>query len=133
MPVGLECLLPPLSSGGAPYPRHSSVSTSRSSNRTGGFPASGSRTRSHAFAHRRLRVRSGRSISPRWSWETLAPSARFKADTINVGPGQRYDVIWTELKPGKWLIHCHISHHTTNNNVEMKGGGGLMMIIDVAG
>jgi len=64
--------------------------------------------------------------------ETLAPSARFKADTINVGPGQRYDVIWTALKPGKWLIHCHIGHHTTNNNVEMNGGGGLMTVIDVA-
>ncbi len=64
--------------------------------------------------------------------ETLAPSARFKADVINVGPGQRYDVIWTALKPGKWLIHCHIGHHTTNNNVEMNGGGGLMTVIDVA-
>ncbi|CAN5209801.1 DUF4396 domain-containing protein [soil metagenome] len=63
--------------------------------------------------------------------ETLQPSARFKADTINIGPGQRYDVIWTALKPGKWLIHCHIGHHTTNNNVETQGGGGLMMVIDV--
>ncbi len=25
---------------------------------------------------------------------TLAPAARFGADVINVGPGQRYDVIW---------------------------------------
>jgi len=65
--------------------------------------------------------------------EALAPSARFKADTINVGPGQRYDVIWTALKPGKWMIHCHISHHTTNNNTEENGGGGLMMHIEVAG
>jgi FtsP/CotA-like multicopper oxidase with cupredoxin domain len=65
--------------------------------------------------------------------ETLAPSARLKADTINVGPGQRYDVIWTALKPGKWMIHCHISHHTTNNNTEQNGGGGLMMHIEVAG
>lgn len=65
--------------------------------------------------------------------ETLAPSARFKADTINVGPGQRYDVIWTALKPGKWMIHCHISHHTTNNNTEQHGGGGMMMHIEVAG
>ena len=56
---------------------------------------------------------------------------RFKADTINIAPGQRYDVIWTALKPGKWLIHCHIGHHTTNNNVESKGGGGLMVVIDV--
>jgi len=65
--------------------------------------------------------------------ETLAPSARFSADTINVGPGQRYDAIWTALKPGKWMIHCHISHHTTNNNTEQRGGGGLMMHIEVAG
>ena len=65
--------------------------------------------------------------------ETIAASARFKADTLNIGPGQRYDVIWTALKPGKWMIHCHISHHTTNNNTEEHGGGGLMMHIEVAG
>ena len=65
--------------------------------------------------------------------ETLAPAARFKADTINVGPGQRYDVIWTAHKAGKWMIHCHIAHHTTNNNTEQHGGGGLMMHIEVAG
>ena len=62
----------------------------------------------------------------------LAEPARFQADTVNVGPGQRYDVVWKALKPGKWLIHCHIPHHTTNNNVEHKGGGGLTMILDVA-
>ncbi|MCU1232181.1 MAG: multicopper oxidase type 3 [Candidatus Solibacter sp.] len=62
---------------------------------------------------------------------TLPPAARFSADTINIGPGQRYDVIWKALNPGKWLIHCHIGHHTTNNNVETNGGGGLMMIVDV--
>jgi hypothetical protein len=65
--------------------------------------------------------------------ETLPPSDRFKADTINVGPGQRYDVVWTALKPGKWMIHCHIGHHTTNNNTEQDGGGGLMMHIEVEG
>ncbi len=65
--------------------------------------------------------------------ETLAPSARFEADTVNVGPGQRYDVIWKARSPGKWMIHCHIAHHTTNNNTEQRGGGGLMMHIEVAG
>jgi hypothetical protein len=64
--------------------------------------------------------------------QTLQPSARYQADTINVAPGQRYDVIWKARVPGKWLIHCHIGHHTTNNNVEIGGGGGLMMLIDVA-
>ncbi len=63
--------------------------------------------------------------------ETLNPSARYLADTVNVGPGQRFDVIWTARRPGKWLLHCHIPHHTENNNVETEGGGGLMMIIDV--
>ena len=64
--------------------------------------------------------------------ETIPESARFLADTVNVGPGQRYDVIWTARRPGKWLVHCHIPHHTANNNVEEKGGGGLTMVIEVA-
>ncbi len=63
---------------------------------------------------------------------TLPPTARYLADTVNVGPGQRWDVIWKARRIGKWLVHCHIPHHTTNNNVEEKGGGGLTMIIDVA-
>jgi FtsP/CotA-like multicopper oxidase with cupredoxin domain len=62
----------------------------------------------------------------------LPEEERFTADTINVAPGQRYDVIWEALRPGKWLIHCHINHHTTNNNVETDGAGGRTMIIDVA-
>ena len=63
--------------------------------------------------------------------QTIQPSARYLADTLNVGPGQRYDVIWTAREPGKWLIHCHIPHHTTNNNVEEQGAGGLTMVINV--
>lgn len=58
-------------------------------------------------------------------------SARIQKDTVNVGPGERYDVIWTAREPGKWLLHCHIPHHTTNNNVEEDGAGGLTMLINV--
>jgi manganese oxidase len=65
--------------------------------------------------------------------ETLNPAQRILADTVNIAPGQRTDVIWTARKPGKWLIHCHIPHHTTNDQTETKGGGGLMLVIDVAG
>jgi FtsP/CotA-like multicopper oxidase with cupredoxin domain len=61
----------------------------------------------------------------------LAPSARFEADVINVGPGQRYDVIWPAREPGKWILHCHIPHHTLNNNVEEQGAGGLTLLVDV--
>ncbi len=63
--------------------------------------------------------------------ETLQESARYMADTVNVAPGQRYDVLWQAQRPGKWLVHCHIPHHTTNNNVETKGGGGLMLVVEV--
>jgi len=63
--------------------------------------------------------------------QTIQLSARYLADTLNAGPGQRYDVNWTAREPGKWLIHCHIPHHTTNNNVEEQGAGGLTMVINV--
>ncbi len=63
---------------------------------------------------------------------TLAPAARFDADVINVGPGQRYDVIWPARLPGKWIFHCHIAHHTLNNNTEEQSGGGLTLLVDVA-
>jgi len=62
----------------------------------------------------------------------LNPVARFQADVINVGPGQRWDVIWPAREPGKWIFHCHIPHHTLNNNVEERGAGGLTLLIDVA-
>lgn len=58
-------------------------------------------------------------------------TAQINKDTVNVGPGERYDVIWEAREPGKWLIHCHIPHHTTNNNMEEEGGGGLTMLINV--
>jgi len=58
-------------------------------------------------------------------------TAQIEKDTVNVGPGERYDVIWTAREPGKWLIHCHIPHHTTNDNVEEEGAGGLTMLLNV--
>ena len=57
--------------------------------------------------------------------------ARLTKDTVLVGPGERYDVVWTAREPGKWLLHCHINHHITNNGAEVDGGGGLTMIVDV--
>ena len=62
----------------------------------------------------------------------LAPAARFEADVINVGPGQRYDVVWRAREAGKWIMHCHIPHHTLNNNVETNGAGGLTLLVEVA-
>ena len=54
----------------SPYP--GSVFASRSSNRTCGFPASGSRREHHAFAHGKLRVRSSSLTSPSVSYRYSA-------------------------------------------------------------
>jgi FtsP/CotA-like multicopper oxidase with cupredoxin domain len=62
----------------------------------------------------------------------LPLAGRYQADVINVGPGQRYDVIWPAREPGKWILHCHIPHHTLNNNVEEKGAGGLTVLVEVS-
>jgi FtsP/CotA-like multicopper oxidase with cupredoxin domain len=62
----------------------------------------------------------------------IPEGARVTKDTVNVGPGERYDVIWEAREPGKWLLHCHINHHTTNDNREEQGAGGLTLIIDVS-
>lgn len=37
----------------------------------------------------------------------------------------------TARQPGKWLLHCHIPHHTTNDNVEQDGAGGPTLSIKV--
>lgn len=62
----------------------------------------------------------------------LPDAMRFEKDTVNVAPGERYDVLWTAREPGKWLIHCHIPHHITNNNVEEDGAGGLTILSNVS-
>lgn len=62
----------------------------------------------------------------------VKPSARQIKDTVLVGPGERYDVIWTAKQPGKWPIHCHINHHMMNDGVEEGGAGGLAMLVNVA-
>jgi len=37
--------------------------------------------------------------------------APYKCDTINIAPGERYDVIVEARAVGKWAFHCHILSH----------------------
>ena len=55
-------------------------------------------------------------------------AAPFKADVIQVGSGERYDIVFTPNRPGKWVFHCHIGHHLTNDG---EDPGGLLMVADV--
>lgn len=41
--------------------------------------------------------------------------AQLTKDTISVAPGERYDVEFVATRPGQWMVHCHILHHTTND------------------
>ncbi|WP_433497590.1 multicopper oxidase family protein [Sphaerimonospora sp. CA-214678] len=36
----------------------------------------------------------------------------YKADTVNVAPGERYTVLIHTIDPGKWAWHCHIFPHS---------------------
>lgn len=58
-------------------------------------------------------------------------SAQLLKDTVQIAPGERYDVIWTARRPGRWLLHCHINHHITNDGAEVDGAGGLTEVINV--
>jgi len=45
-------------------------------------------------------------------------------DTILIGPGERYDLVFTATNPGLWLFHCHVVPHVTNDG---QYPGGLLI------
>jgi FtsP/CotA-like multicopper oxidase with cupredoxin domain len=44
------------------------------------------------------------------------PPQAWKADTINVAPGERWDVIVEATEPGVWALHCHILSHAESKH-----------------
>lgn len=42
--------------------------------------------------------------------------APYKCDTLNIAPGERYDVIVTVRAAGLWALHCHILSHVEGRN-----------------
>ena len=46
-------------------------------------------------------------------WDQPAP---WKCDTLNVAPGERWDVIVNCDKPGTWAFHCHILPHAESDH-----------------
>ena len=86
---------------------------------------------SGAFAHP-MHIHGGPFQIVATDGSAFPAAAQLTKDTVNVSPGERYDVIWTAGRPGRWLVHCHINHHLTNDGAEEEGAGGLTMVIDVA-
>lgn len=56
--------------------------------------------------------------------------APFKADTLLMGPGERYDIVFRADNPGRWMIHDHFDSHTLNGK---KGHGGIMTVVEYEG
>lgn len=48
-------------------------------------------------------------------------------DTVLIGPGERYDVIFHADNPGRWMIHDHVDTHTLNGERVM---GGIMTTVE---
>lgn len=55
--------------------------------------------------------------------------APIKADTVLIGPGERYDLIFEADNPGRWMVHDHVDTHTTNGD---RPDGGIMTVIEYA-
>ncbi|WP_245541674.1 multicopper oxidase family protein [Sporichthya polymorpha] len=52
----------------------------------------------------------------------------YKADTLLLGIGQTFDLVWVPTREGAWMMHCHIFSHS-----ETKAGmTGMATLFDVA-
>jgi FtsP/CotA-like multicopper oxidase with cupredoxin domain len=52
----------------------------------------------------------------------------YMADTLNLAPGERYDVIVETTEPGAWAFHCHILTHAES----VRGMFGMVTALVVA-
>src|SRR5581483_6838209 len=41
-------------------------------------------------------------------------AAQLTKDTVNIAPGERYDLEVDGNNPGVWMFHCHINNHAAN-------------------
>ena len=48
----------------------------------------------------------------------------YRCDTLNVAPGERYDVIVDCTEPGAWAFHCHILSHAEGEHGMYRHGNG---------
>ncbi len=54
----------------------------------------------------------------------------YRADTVLIGPGERYDMIFEANNPGRFIFHDHVDTHVTNNG---KYPGGIVTVLEYDG
>lgn len=62
--------------------------------------------------------------------EPLAEPQRI--NTLDLGQGETYDVVFLADNPGTWLLHCHDLHHASNAGAE-PGGLIVPVVVTAAG
>lgn len=58
----------------------------------------------------------------------VPPGLELTKDVMNIGPGERYDLLVEADNPGTWVFHCHILSHVQNHGVEP---GGMLTVVKV--
>jgi FtsP/CotA-like multicopper oxidase with cupredoxin domain len=53
------------------------------------------------------------TVTHKDGWAQPAP---WKCDTLNVAPGERWDVLIKADKPGIWAFHCHVLNHAESEH-----------------
>ncbi len=48
----------------------------------------------------------------------------YMCDTLNIAPGERWDVIVEATEPGVWAFHCHILTHAEIRPRHVRHGDG---------
>lgn len=51
----------------------------------------------------------------------LPKSAQYQVNTVNIAPGETYDIEFIADNPGAWPLHCHLPHHTAGKNGQEGG------------
>lgn len=60
-------------------------------------------------------------------------AAQYRVTTVDLGPGNFFEVEFMADKPGKWLVHCHFPHHTGNAGMSGPAGTpvGMSRVVNV--
>ncbi len=54
-------------------------------------------------------------------------SARSRETVVNLGSGEFVDIEFKVTRPGNWIFHCHVPHHTSNKKLDGYNGAPVGM------
>ncbi|MBI2201301.1 MAG: multicopper oxidase domain-containing protein, partial [Armatimonadetes bacterium] len=58
----------------------------------------------------------------------VPPTAQLRMDTVQLSPGERFDIEFVAYNPGVWMFHCHMPNHGDNGMMTMMQYEGFKPI-----